>query len=230
MIGYLRGKVQEQAEGRLLVVIPTGGSDETAGAVGYSVTVPQSAAYGLVQGKWIELFVYTHVREDALDLYGFFSRTEKDLFLTLLSVTGIGPKGAIGIVSGAEPSQVIQAIIERDKDFLTRVPGIGKKTAERVVLELADPLRKKVDAGLFGDWNAVQNSSRRISTVASGDRDSTSHTGALGQMVRDAKTALVGLGYREQDIASLLNRLAAEMNPPPSKVEDLIRVALRQLA
>ena len=115
--------------------------------VGYSVNVPRNSQYELLpNGKVIELFIHTHVREDQLDLYGFATKSEKELFLTLLSVNGIGPKGALSILSGADTSQLVQAIIEGDKALLTKLPGVGKKTAERMVLELSDSLRKKMDA------------------------------------------------------------------------------------
>src|SRR4051812_12971584 len=96
MIGYLRGEILENADGKLLLTV----SASETGAVGYAVTVPQSPAYlAWLPGKSVEIFIHTHVREEALDLYGFANRMEKELFLTLLSVNGIGPKGAMGIMN-----------------------------------------------------------------------------------------------------------------------------------
>src|SRR5690606_31081959 len=89
------------------------------------------------------LFVYTHVREDAMELYGFSTREEKELFLVLIGVSGIGPKAALKVLSAVPPEELIQAIVHGDRAALTRVPGIGKKTAERVVLELSDSLKKR---------------------------------------------------------------------------------------
>src|SRR3954466_12919629 len=132
MIGYLRGQVMEYADGRVLLAV---GSRESA--VGYSVTVPQGPSYlSILPESSAELFIYTHVREDALDLYGFRTRAEKDVFLTLLTVNGIGPKLALGVLSGADAGPLVRAILDGDKDCLTRIPGVGKKIAERVVLEL----------------------------------------------------------------------------------------------
>lgn len=191
------------------MIVGVGGDQ---GCVGYSVAVPGS--YSLTPaGGAITLFIYTHVREDALDLYGFATRAEKDLFLALLSVTGIGPKGALGILSGGAPSEIFQAILGRDKDFLTRIPGIGKKTAERVVLELADSLRKKVDAGTLA---LPAGASRKSSASGASAFESPA--------IRDATAALVGLGYREADVATLLAKL-----DPALRAEDLVKTALRQL-
>jgi len=224
MIGYLRGKILESGDGKLIVVMPTGDTSDSGGAIGYAVTVPQSAAYGgLVTGQRVELFIYTHVREDALDLYGFTSVSEKELFLTLLGVNGVGPKSALGILSGAEPADLIRAIVEKDTDFLTAIPGIGKKTAERITLELGDAVRKKMENGVFAPMRT------RAGGQPGGAGRTESGSGAGGEGVRDAKTALVGLGYREQDVGPVLNRLIADAGSNPLKVEDLIRLALRHL-
>lgn len=222
MIGYLRGEILEHSEGRMLVLVSGG----TAG-VGYSVQVPQGPAYlDLLPGKTVELYIHTHVREDALDLYGFASRVEKELFLTLIGVNGIGPKVGLSILSSIEPGSLIQAILEEDKDSLTRIPGIGKKTAERVVLELGDKIRKKMESGAFAGTIAQPGAgasaalSRKAAAVAAS---------GPSRVVEDAKAALVGLGYREQDVASLLNRVLAEFETPPRQAEELVRTALRQL-
>ncbi|MCM2324753.1 MAG: Holliday junction branch migration protein RuvA [Oligoflexia bacterium] len=216
MIGYLRGEIREHADGKLLLLVQD--------SVGYALAVPQSPAYlDFLPGKVVEVFVHTHVREDALDLYGFATKPEKELFLTLLSVTGIGPKGALGILSGMETGQLIQAIIEGDREALTAVPGIGKKTADRVVLELAEPLRKKLESGGFGGLKAT--------SPAPGAKGKASGAPAeLRGVFGDAKAALIGLGYREAEVSALLNRVMAESEKPPAKAEELIRAALRQLA
>lgn len=225
MIGYLRGEILENSDGKLILLA---GTRESGGSVGYSVFVPQSPNYlDCIPGKVIELFVHTHVREDALDLYGFCSRLEKELFLTLLSVNGIGPKGALGMLSKVNPEELVQAVLEKDKDALTQVPGIGKKTAERVVMELADPLRKKVEAGLLGGMRPGRSGAKKGQQELQMDR--ASGASSLPPIFQDAKAALVGLGYREQDVTVLLNRVLAETETPPKKAEDLVRVALRQL-
>jgi Holliday junction DNA helicase RuvA len=224
MLGYLRGEILDHADGKLLVGVQTGSNGSS---VGYLVNIPQSASYlGFVSGKVVELFVHTHVREDALDLYGFATKVEKEIFLTLLGVTGIGPKGAIGILSRIEPSQLIQAILEGDKDSLVQVPGIGKKTAERVVLELGDTVRKKMSAGSLGEVSKSvpvskkfepelqQVGAKKVSTV----------------IFQESKAALLGLGYREQEVAALLNEVFSKADREFTRTEDVIKSALRAMA
>lgn len=214
MIGYLKGKILEHADGRMLVDVSS---------VGYQVTVPASAEYGrLLEGEAVELFIHTHVREDALDLYGFASRTEKELFLTLLTVNGIGPKGAIGILSKVDPASLIQAILTGDKVGLTQIPGIGKKTAERVVLELGEKMKKRVEAGEFGGLQAAVRNKQRAAKISDPD------ISIAFDLFEDAKGALVGLGYKEQEASQILKRALSELETPPQRVEDLIRTALQR--
>lgn len=228
MIGYLSGKVLDHSNGKLLVGVGAPvSSDGVGGTVGYTVMVPESEGHvGLIPGNHVELFIYTHVREDSLDLFGFRTPAEKDLFLTLLDVSGIGPKSALAILTGSDAGSLIGAILKGDKAYLGRLPGVGKKTAERIVLELADKIRKKSDAGIY---KALQLGSGATSAGAATYAHS-SHGGS-SPLVRDALSALIGLGYRENDALHLLERLAeADADKPPQKVEDLIRLALRQLS
>lgn len=213
MIGYLRGEVLDHSEGKVLLLLS---------GVGYSVTVPQSPSYiAFTPGKPAELFIYTHVREDMLDLYGFATKLEKELFLTLLSVNGIGPKVALGILTRVEPDQLIRAVVDGNKDSLTEIPGIGKKTAERVVMELGDKMRKKLEAGDFGSRPARA----AIKAGAASQRSENGHS----RVVQDARDALVGLGYREQDVSLLLQRMLSEGSSIETRAEDLVKSALRQL-
>jgi Holliday junction DNA helicase RuvA len=225
VLGYLSGKVLDHTTGRLLVGV---GSAESGGVVGYSVMVPESGSQaGLLPGNSVELFIHTHVREDALDLFGFHSSGEKDLFLTLLEVSGIGPKSALAILSGSDAGKLIGAIIKGDKAYLGSLPGIGKKTAERIVLELGDKIRKKTDAGIYISLNpAAGATAAGAATFARAGGKAVSGNA----LVRDSVSALVGLGYREADALELVNRLIDESETPPSKVEDVIRSALRNLA
>ena len=224
MIGYLQGEILEHQDGKMIIGV---GDRKSTGSVGYLVTVPQSAAYGgCLPAQKIELYVYTHVREESLDLYGFSSQFEKGLFLILLGVNGIGPKSALGMMSGVEPSQLVDAIIQGDQALLTRVPGVGKKTAERIVVELRDSLRKKVEAGTLGGYSKTHLSPKS----ASGDGALRRADGSLDPGVfRDAKEALVGLGYREQEIHQLLNRVLEDVEFRPKRAEELVRTALKQL-
>ena len=134
MIAYLRGRLFEKHPNRIVVDV---------NGVGYDVFVPLSTFYGLADpGADVSLRIYTHVREDALMLYGFATALEQELFERLIGISGIGPKVALAILSGIEPLELIRAIERGDVARLTAIPGVGKKTAERIVLELRDRLPK----------------------------------------------------------------------------------------
>jgi Holliday junction DNA helicase RuvA len=132
VIARLKGTLVEKSPSRLVVDV---------GGVGYDVLVPLSTFYGLGDpGTPVALRVHTHVREDVIALYGFASPLEQDLFERLISISGIGPKLALAVLSGIDPAELIRAIKAQDVARLTRIPGVGKKTAERIGLELKDRL------------------------------------------------------------------------------------------
>ena len=161
MIAHLRG--------RLLSKTPQSAVVE-AGGVGYEVTISIPTFTSLpAEGNEVALLVYTHVREDALALFGFTTPTEKRLFEKLLSISGIGPKLAVTVLSGLPPERLIAAIHGQDHVTLTRIPGVGKKTAERIVLELRDKLQELAPAG---------------------------NAGASTPVSEDVLSALVNLGYQ----------------------------------
>jgi len=138
MIARLRGRILEKSPNQVIVDVQ---------GVGYEVTIPVSAFSSLPEkGQPVQLHIHTHVREDALSLYGFLRLAEKQLFEKLLTVSGIGPKLAITILSGMPADEMVGAIRGGDLARLTRIPGIGKKTAERMVLELRDKLPTAVGA------------------------------------------------------------------------------------
>lgn len=140
MIAFLRGQLFDKQPNRIVVDV---------GGVGYDVAVPLSTFYGLGDpGSAIALRIHTHVREDALLLYGFATRLEQDLFERLISVSGIGPKLALAVLSGMEPADLMRDIERADLARLTGIPGVGKKTAERIVLELKDRLPRAPAAAL----------------------------------------------------------------------------------
>jgi holliday junction DNA helicase RuvA len=133
MIAFLRGRVLDKHPNKLIVDVQ---------GVGYEVHVPLSTYYEVgEQGADVSLRVHTHVREDALQLYGFLTALEQQVFERLIGISGIGPKLAIGVLSGIDPRELIGAVQRSDVARLTSIPGIGKKTAERIVLELKDRLR-----------------------------------------------------------------------------------------
>jgi Holliday junction DNA helicase RuvA len=132
VIAHLRGLLLEKHPNRIIVDV---------NGVGYDVAVPLSTFYGLADaGAEVALRIHTVVREDALALYGFSTRLELDLFERLISVSGIGPKVALAVLSGIEPADLIRAIQQQDLARLTAIPGVGKKTSERIVVELKDRL------------------------------------------------------------------------------------------
>jgi len=132
VIAVLRGTLLEKQPSRVVV--------DVAG-VGYDVQVPLSTFYGLGEpGAGVTLRIHTHVREDAIALFGFSTPLEQDLFERLIAISGIGPKLALAVLSGIEPADLIRAIKTQDVARLTKIPGIGKKTAERIGLELKDRL------------------------------------------------------------------------------------------
>ena len=132
MIGFLRGVLLHKTPQELLIDV---------GGVGYKVQAPISTFCRLGdQGAQAQLLIHTHVREDQLVLYGFLTNTELELFEKLISVSGVGPKVALGVLSGIEADDLVHAIRANDVARLTRVPGVGKKTPERLILELKDKI------------------------------------------------------------------------------------------
>jgi len=165
MIGRLTGRLAAKAPDHVLLDV---------GGVGYLVHIPLSTFYELPDPEGpASLWVHTHVREDALALYGFLTERERTLFLLLLGVTGIGPRVALTVLSGIPPSELVDALRSQDVRRLVAIPGVGKKTAERMVLELAEKV-----ASLPGEAPA------RAPAAAAAD---------------DVVSALVNLGYRKAE-------------------------------
>jgi Holliday junction DNA helicase RuvA len=136
MIGYLKGRLIRSAPEQLLLDV---------GGVGYEIHIPLSTFYELEQGGDdgdVALHIHTHVREDTLELYGFWTERERDLFQRLIAVSGIGPRLARVILSGLPPDELLAALAAGDAARLSRTPGIGKKTADRMILELKDKVQE----------------------------------------------------------------------------------------
>jgi Holliday junction DNA helicase RuvA len=149
LIAFLHGRILEKQPNRLIVDVS---------GVGYDVSVPLSTFYGLGEaGSEISLRVHTHVREEAIALFGFATRLEQDLFERLIAISGIGPKVALAVLSGIEPAELTRAIERADLARLTAIPGVGKKTAERIVLELKDRLPRAHAAPLADVLSALLN-------------------------------------------------------------------------
>ena len=149
MIALLRGVLLEKHPNQAIVDV---------GGVGYDVSIPVSTYSHLPEaGGEVRLRIHTHVREDALTLYGFLSQDEKALFEKLISVTGIGPKMAMAVLSGIPAVDLIANIRRGEVDRLVRIPGVGKKTAERMVLELRDKMPAPSDEEPAGATGAITN-------------------------------------------------------------------------
>ena len=195
MIAHLRGRVFEKHPNRLIVDVS---------GVGYDVLVPLSTFYTCGEaGSEIALRIHTHVREDQLSLYGFATALEQTMFEKLIAVSGIGPKLALSVLSGIEPRDLVGAIQRNDFARLTAIPGVGKKTAERICVELRDRLPKAIEAA---------------GTPAS-----------PGDSLRDDLiSALVNLGYHRQNLDKVLDKVLDSSND--ARFEDVLRAALKDLS
>jgi holliday junction DNA helicase RuvA len=158
VIAHLRGSILEKHPNRIVIEV---------NGVGYDVFVPLSTYYGLGDaGAAIALRIHTHVREDAFVLYGFATRLEQELFERLIGVSGIGPKVALAVLSGIEPQEFIRAIERSDLARLTAIPGVGKKTSERIVLELKDRLPRPQPAAAAAGVGAPEPPALRDDVVS----------------------------------------------------------------
>jgi len=200
MIGRLSGRILRCTPGELLLDV---------GGVGYVVQIPLGTFYQLSKGGsgTATVHVHTHVREDALQLFGFATEEERTAFERLLSISGVGPKLALAVLSGIEPSDLIVAVEQADHARLVRIPGVGRKTAERIVLEL----RERPDA-------------RRKARPPSAD---ASTAGGPGGLRADAVSALENLGYPRDRAWSAVDEAAT--GGAGESLEALLRAALRRL-
>lgn len=203
MIARLRGTLAAKSPGEIIVDV---------GGVGYHVVVSLTTFYELsAVGSEISLDIHTHVREDALQLYGFLDRSEKRVFELLLSVAGIGPRLATNVLSGIPAHEMVEALMAGNVARLVAIPGVGRKLAERLTVELKDR------AALLGDGRAP------MAAGEAGGRNGRTGAGLL----REATSALVNLGYRVAEAERAVKKAAADGG---TRLEDVIRIALRSLA
>jgi Holliday junction DNA helicase RuvA len=201
VIAHLRGSILEKHPNRIVIDV---------NGVGYDVFVPLSTFYGLGEpGAAIALRIHTHVREDAFLLYGFATLLEQELFERLIGVSGIGAKVALAVLSGIEPQELIRAIEHGDLARLTAIPGVGKKTSERIVLELKDRLPRAP-----------------VTAVAAG-----AAAPAAPALRDDVVSALVNLGYHrplaEKAAEAAITTIGSSSD---AGFERLLRQALREVA
>jgi Holliday junction DNA helicase RuvA len=188
MIGYLDGRVRELQPSVLLLDV---------GGVGYEIHVPLSLLPHAARGAPLGLFVHTHVREDALTLFGFLSARERDTFRALLAVSGVGPRTALALLSGLEPDELAAAIDAEQWRRLSAVPGIGRRTAERIIVELKGKLARPERAGAASPRadaiSALVNLGypRRAAEEAIGELAHGGEGLELGELIRQALRRLV---------------------------------------
>jgi len=193
MIAYLKGTLIHKTPGH--VIVETGG-------VGYAAAIPVSSYVRLGEaGATVELFIHTHLSDDALALYGFVSRDEKDMFLKLIGISGIGPKLAMNILSGIAPEDLAEAVRASDVARISLVPGIGKKTALRITMELQDKLDKK---------------EKLLAAKGSPEKE-------------DLLSALLNMGFRRKEAERAVDQTLTA-NKPGTEFEKLLRDCLKRLA
>ncbi|WP_196594336.1 Holliday junction branch migration protein RuvA [Pectinatus sottacetonis] len=197
MIGYLHGKVTRLFADSCFIDV---------NGIGYRVLIASSTRSQLQLDQELTMYTYLNVREDALQLYGFSTQAQYDVFSSLVSVSGIGPKAALNILSVMTTEKIIWAIQNKQASLLTAAPGIGKKTAERITLELNDKL-----GSIVNDHTAFEN--EPVTNQTSPD------------IWTDAKQALTSLGYTSQEITAVLKK-AHHLK----STEEIIKFALKELS
>ena len=202
MIAYLSGKLLEKSANSVIVDV---------GGVGYDVSIPLSTFYELGEvGDDVQLRIYTHVREDAIQLFGFSSERERDLYLKLISVQGIGAKSGIAMLSGMNADEIISAIRTDNLAKLTAIPGVGRKTAERLVIELRDKV------------------GQLAASAASAGGGPDLKTAGEVDAFDDALSALVNLGYQRNAAEKAIQDIRREGGD--QNVQKILRSALQRLA
>lgn len=197
MIALLTGKIVSKTTEQIIIDV---------NGVGYQVTVPLSSFYSLPEQGVITLHIHTHVREDALLLFGFMTPIEKEMFILLLTISGIGPKVALNILSHMSCIDLRDALVNEDAKRLATLPGIGKKTAERLILELRDKIRK-------------------LSTIDPAQTQSNQYSAPIA-INDDTLSALINLGYKEKQADAALTKLNIG---PDDTMETVLKAALKLL-
>lgn len=203
MIGYVKGIVTHLFTDYCFVDVQ---------GIGYRVFVPNSTRQKLATGQPATLFTYLNVREDALTLHGFYTQEEYELFLSLISVSGIGPKVAAGVLSAITPQNFRSAISTNSTAMLTKLPGIGKKTAERIILELKDKI------GVTAGYDTSSSELPKDNAVLGGD------------ILQEAMQALSALGYNHAEITPVIKKVYERERQSDIEIslEQLIRLTLKE--
>ena len=200
MIARLRGRLLEKSPDALIVEV---------GGIGLAVTVSLNTLYELPEPEHeVDLFIHTHLRENTIQLIGFGSREEREAFRSLLNITGIGPRLAITILSGVEVKELYEAIINQDRQRLNTIPGVGKKLAERIILELKDKIPPR-ETMIAGKPLGVKKEK---------------------QVILDVLSAMVNLGYKKTEAEKVIEEvMEKEFKDREVHLEALLKASLRQL-
>lgn len=203
MISYIKGSLEEKLEDS--VVVETGG-------IGYRIFVPASVYAELPRlGETVKIYTYFSVREDAVSLFGFLSRQDLEMFRMLIGVNGVGPKSALGILAALKPDALRLAVISGDAKAISKAPGVGSKTAQRIILDLKDKIKAE-DLLLGGD------------SPAAADHVEVHGVGEVG---KEAIEALTALGYSASEAAGAVRKVTITET---MTAEDVLKAALRHLA
>lgn len=201
MIGLLRGLILEKQPPQLLLEVQ---------GLGYEIDAPMSTFYQLPSvGEAVSLYIHFVVREDAHCLYGFYTRAERTLFRNLIKVNGVGPRLGLTILSGAPPDDFVRSVLNNDTASLVRLPGVGKKTAERLVIEMRDKL---------ADWHGLDGKDTLV--LPNMQIGAGRHA-----ILQDAISALIALGYKQHEAS----RSITKVDDGSLCSEELIRRALREM-
>lgn len=201
MIGYLKGKILEKNLQSVLLLVQD---------IGYEVYISEKVYYQLGEvNDEVAFLIYTSVREDAIELFGFIDPLDKNLFLNLISVSGIGAKSAIQILGKTDSFVLVQAIVKSDVIYLTKLPGVGKKTANRMIVELADKLEKEYDLA------DKENKPLAVSSPNS-----------MSEVLTDVIEGLKGLGYTEKEIMPIIDQIEVK----DGSMEMIFKLVLSKLA
>ncbi|QXW46332.1 Holliday junction branch migration protein RuvA [Pseudomonas amygdali] len=196
MIGRLRGSLAEKQPPHLVLDV---------NGVGYELEVPMTTLYRLPHvGETVTLHTHLVVREDAHLLYGFYEKRERELFRELIRLNGVGPKLALALMSGLEVDELVRCVQAQNTSALTRIPGVGKKTAERLLVELKD--RFKAWESLPGTFTLVSNGPNQAEPVASAESDAVSALISLGYKPQEASKAVSAIKEKDLSSADLIRR------------------------
>ena len=203
MIAYLKGEVIEIEEDKLIL---------ECGTIGYNISMPASALDGTLRpGQEVKIYTHLHVREDAMQLYGFLTRDDLKMFRMLLGVSGIGPKAALGILSGLSADELRFAVLSDDVKTISSAPGVGKKTAQKMILELKDKLDLQ---------EAFDTKTMHVQDV------SQAETGDLADARKEAVQALTALGYSGSEALRAVKQV--DMSPDMN-AEEILKLALKKM-